>query len=68
MMAFLADLGAKLIEVVFGDLMAWINKIYTAYKARKAIQAAADASVAKLNTAKTGQEIDDASTDVLDGF
>ena len=67
-MSFLAGIGAKIVEIIFGDLTAWIQKQYAAYQAKKAIQNAANQSLDALNKAKTGAEIDSASDDALNNL
>jgi len=66
-MSFLAGLGAKLIEYLIGDFVAWAAQKISVYKARKAIEDAAKKSVENLKAAKTAKEVDDASDSSLDG-
>lgn len=67
-MSFLAGLGAKLLEYLLGDLVAWAGKMYTDWKSKKAIEEAAEQSVKKLQDAKTGKEIDEGADNSLDHF
>lgn len=66
MIGFLAGLGAKLLEFLLGDFLAWAGKKYADYQAKKAIEAASKESVKKLQDAKTPEDIDAASKDALD--
>jgi hypothetical protein len=66
-MNYLARLGVSLLEYLLGDAIAWASKKYAEYKAKKAIDDAAQRSVKKLEDAKTGKEVDDAADDALGG-
>lgn len=70
-MTWLAALFADIAEMLFsklgGDLLDYIQKKRASAEAQAVVQKAATDSMAALESAKTGKEIDDATRSALDG-